>query len=285
MEINYNNTECCQEDASRGYTLNDHILSASYERSHSSGIQKDTNTLNNQLSGNDLIQFIDTNTSIAIFIRGLFIESHHYLTNRNNLFILTDRSGRIIECYSDSKLMNTASQSGLRVGASLAEESAGTNSVSLSLQQQEPVVLYGNQHYCSIFNDWFSVAMPVMYIDGKPLGSIAIFSFQENKINEKLALINLMASQLINYHSSLYRESNSRPPLTVEEPKPPIQLTNRQHQVLKLFSKGKSYKEIARQLGITSPKTVEEHLDAIRNKFAVKTRRECIEKAMAFNLI
>lgn len=61
-------------------------------------------------------------------------------------------------------------------------------------------------------------------------------------------------------------------------------LTARQQQVLILFAQGMSYKEIAREIGISSYKTVEDHLDAVREKLQVSHRRECIHKAMSLGL-
>ncbi len=62
-------------------------------------------------------------------------------------------------------------------------------------------------------------------------------------------------------------------------------LTVRQQEVLTLFSQGFSYQQIAQKLQIQSPKTVEKHLDLIRVRLAIKTRRECIQKAVEYGLL
>lgn len=62
-------------------------------------------------------------------------------------------------------------------------------------------------------------------------------------------------------------------------------LTDRQKEILTLFSQGYSYKEIAEKVQVRSHKTIEQHLDSVRIKFSVKTRRECIQKAISMGLL
>lgn len=64
-----------------------------------------------------------------------------------------------------------------------------------------------------------------------------------------------------------------------------VPLTERQRQVLKLFAEGLSYKQIAKQLNVTSHKTIEDHLDAIRAKLGAGSRRERIRRAIDLGLL
>jgi transcriptional regulator EpsA len=62
-------------------------------------------------------------------------------------------------------------------------------------------------------------------------------------------------------------------------------LTARQKEILILFSQGLTYKQIAEKLQVRSHKTIEQHLDSVRLKLSVKTRRECIQKAVNLGLL
>lgn len=59
----------------------------------------------------------------------------------------------------------------------------------------------------------------------------------------------------------------------------PFQLTERQETCLFLLVRGKSLKEIARALQI-SPRTVEDHLELIKDKLGCETKRDLVEKAI-----
>lgn len=59
----------------------------------------------------------------------------------------------------------------------------------------------------------------------------------------------------------------------------PLLLTKKQEQCLFFLIRGKSLKEIATILGI-SHRTVEDHIDSIKNKLQCQTKRELIEKAI-----
>jgi DNA-binding NarL/FixJ family response regulator len=54
-------------------------------------------------------------------------------------------------------------------------------------------------------------------------------------------------------------------------------LTPREHAILSLLAKGRSYKEIATDLGISS-NTVRNHLHEIYNKLHVQSRTEAVLK-------
>ena len=62
-------------------------------------------------------------------------------------------------------------------------------------------------------------------------------------------------------------------------------LTDRQREVLLLFSNGMTYKQIAKIIGVCSFRTVEDHIDGIRVKLGARSRRECIRIAIELKLI
>lgn len=66
--------------------------------------------------------------------------------------------------------------------------------------------------------------------------------------------------------------------------KPTIELTSRQREVLQLLAEGKSAKEIAAVLGISS-RTVETHKYKIMDDLGVKTTAELVRHAIKYGLI
>jgi DNA-binding NarL/FixJ family response regulator len=63
-----------------------------------------------------------------------------------------------------------------------------------------------------------------------------------------------------------------------------VQLTARQHNILRLLTLGKSNKEIARSLDL-APSTVKSHVSQILSRLSAANRTEALSKAQALNLL
>ena len=62
------------------------------------------------------------------------------------------------------------------------------------------------------------------------------------------------------------------------------ELTSREREVLECVAGGMSAKRIAQEIGI-APRTVERHIENVRNKLRAKNKTHMVTKALAFGLI
>lgn len=244
-------------------------LAQSYDRCRILNISEHQERVRDTLLDGETKNFLQQHGRLLTYARLVIEEYMNDLKGANNLFLLTHIEGRILGLWSHPEIISAASNFGLRPGTSLAENSAGTNAVAMALATQNPVALSGPQHLCRIFRDWSCAAAPVISSDGDLVGCLDI-SATDGPLYEKLALARSIARELGRL------VSNKR--------HMPHGVTPRQREVLALFAQGASYKEIGRELGI-SIKTVEEHLDATRNKMGTKSRRACIKKAMELGIL
>jgi transcriptional regulator of acetoin/glycerol metabolism len=246
------------------------------------------------LQGKEFNSFVAANSNVIAHCQQLFSNISRDFSDGYDLFALSDANARLINLHSCPEILSTAThQVGLSCGVLLSEASCGTNAVALALRYREPMIVSSSQNYCRLFQAWGAVAVPILGPDYQPLACIAILNSSNTALSEKLLLAKLIAKELEKFYvrpsaPSLVREELQ----AVMKPKPlfksvprVVGLTSRQHQVLQLFAQGMSYKQIAREIGISSFKTVEEHLDAIRQKLNVSHRRECIQKAISLGLI
>ena len=263
------------------FLLSESRLSQSYQRCESAGIEYGIAVAQDILGGDALNTFLEKHRDLAHHVNDLFSRTLQHLQDQKSLFILTDGEGRAITVFSRPEVLASAETRGIVAGASLKEDSLGTNAVSLALCHAEPIVLRGDQHFCRIFADWYCVAVPLMGSDGEPIACIDISTCCKETLGEKVALAHALAGEL----QALCRTEHAIPTTSLPLPAQTQPLTVRQQQALTLFSQGLSYKQIAQKLQIRSHKTVEKHLDSVRVKFVVKTRRECIQKAMEMNLL
>ena len=141
-------------------------LSDSHERCKSMGVNRELAVARDVLQGEELNAFLDQHQLLAFSANSLFVDTFRHLQDQKALFILTDGEARVIELFSKPEVLALAATRGIVVGASLSEESLGTNAVSLALYHAELVALRGSQHFCQLFADWYCVSVPII-IDGK----------------------------------------------------------------------------------------------------------------------
>ncbi len=246
------------------------------------------------LQGKEFDTFVAANNHVIAHCQQLFSRISRDFSDGFDLFALSDANARLINLHSCPEILNTAThQVGLSCGVLLSEASCGTNAVALALRYREPMIVSSSQHYGRLFQAWGAVAVPILGPDYKPLACIAILNSSDTALSEKLLLAKFIAKELEKFYvrpsaPSLACEDAPAVMKPTSAPKSvprAVGLTSRQHQVLQLFAQGMSYKQIAREIGISSFKTVEEHLDAVREKLQVAHRRECIQKAMSLGWI
>lgn len=266
-------------------------------------------------------RFLARHSQLRRFCLHTFADIHRNFTDLNDLLALTDAEGRLICFHCSHELLAAATRDmGLRCGVMLTESSCGSNSITLALRCREAMISLCPGRQRVPFGNRATVAVPLLDSDQNVVGCIAIFNASEGSLGEKLLVAKFIAREISGVHLPYVAGLTVAAPHSsqgvlddaaecrmeeVAPPPPPclmerrggdrrrmqraaassVKLTRRQLQVLQLFAQGKGYKEIARDIGITSYKTVEEHLDAVREKLQVAHRRECIQKAMSLGLL
>lgn len=232
---------------------------------------------------------------LITFSHLLFSAIHRDVSDGQQVFVLTDPDGWILDVVSDpSAVVQCATGLGVRVGVSLHERSGGTNATALVLRGRRDCAVVGDQHFLQIFHSCCSVGVPILDMDGELRGSVGIWACGATQLSEKLVVAKYLAKDLGRFIGQVGLERAGFPveiPTAAggvsssrEEPTTP-RLTDRQHEVLKLYANGLSYKEIARELGVQSTKTIQAHLNAIRDKLGASNHRESIQRASACGVL
>lgn len=264
-------------------------IEESHQYCQSLGLDKESIGPMAGLNGRELESFVACNSGLSTYSQQIFRDIYRDFSDRNDLFVLSDAAARLIMLHACPEILSAATDDvGLRCGVLLSETSCGTNAVALALRYHEPMMTSGAQHYCRLLKRWAAVAVPVLDADQRPVACIAILNGSDASLGEKL----LLAKFIVKEFEKFYKSQSAPPPIVkvnsdtqVKPASLPVGLTARQKQVLLLFAQGMSYKQIAREIGIGSYKTVEEHLDAVREKLHVSHRRECIQRAMSLGLL
>lgn len=260
-------------------------LETSHRLCAHSGISRTTPAPRDRLPDDALSRLLADYANLVAYAQLLFHQIWRDVAGSwPRLLLLTEAHGWILSTASDPAILEyVAAQHRFHVGASLSETSCGTNALALALRHGRSTALQGTQHYCTWFHDCATAATPMVSNKGKVTGCVGIVAPLDGHSGDHVALARCLARELQPLAEPAARGLKGRalPPAGERA----TMLTARQTQALRLFAQGLSYKVIARQMGITSTKTVEEHIDAARAKLRTVSRRECIQKATELGLL
>ncbi|EHQ88642.1 sigma-54-dependent Fis family transcriptional regulator [Desulfosporosinus youngiae] len=118
------------------------------------------------------------------------------LGNANYTVLLGDKDGYIIEAMGDAPFMSKAQKVNLSPGASWREEIRGTNAIGTSLQDNNPISVYGWEHFIQDNHFLACWAAPIQNSEGSPLGILDI-SGEASQDREKILGIAMMGASMI----------------------------------------------------------------------------------------
>lgn len=93
------------------------------------------------------------------------------------LIVISDENGWLLDTVGDETIKSTIAQLGIRPGIQFNEEEMGTNVVSLTLKQNNPIQLVGTNHFHTFLHNTACYGMPLHDTDMNILlGSICIMT-------------------------------------------------------------------------------------------------------------
>ncbi len=264
-------------------------INASHQLSQQCGINPDAARITDVWDGERLDDLLVRHKGLIDGVPDLFADVQGMLAEAGVVLLLTDTQARIMVRCASPALTGFCERMGVRVGASLSESSCGTHAVNLALRYAEPAMLEGAAHFSYLFHACCSIAVPVMTRRDEPQACIALITAWNGALKEKFTLTALMARILA--QQAMPRALGPR---AVSEPrasvlslganKEALDLSPRKRRILSLLIQGHTCKEIAAGLDI-SPRTVESHLEQLRERFEARTTVEVVAKALQLGLV
>jgi two-component system, sporulation sensor kinase E len=91
------------------------------------------------------------------------------------LISITDADGHLLDTVGDESIKSMTEGLGVKEGCRFTEAEAGTNVISLTLQQRHPICLLGDDHYHTFLHELACYGAPFHYTDeDNLLGSVCI---------------------------------------------------------------------------------------------------------------
>jgi transcriptional regulator of acetoin/glycerol metabolism len=192
-------------------------------------------------------------------------------------FMLIDAQGILLEVDSSKQIQQQFKKYHIKPGMSFAEESCGTNAISMAMELQTAVYMKPEQHYCNFLKQWYCYAT-ALHIGSEIIGYLDVSTVGQVMQKELMAITELLPYEIVyEFHRKTegHRDSSD---------KEAVKLTSRQLEILQLMAEGHNEKEIAQALYI-SIRTVKFHKANMYKILGVERSEEAIVKALQKKLI
>jgi transcriptional regulator of acetoin/glycerol metabolism len=191
-------------------------------------------------------------------------------------FLLTNSDGLLLKKRSFSDLNKKVNKMEIKAGMSFAEESCGTNAISLSRRLKKPVYTLPIYHYCDFLKSFYLYATPLS-VNGVVIGYLAVCRLDKPIKMELMAIMELTAYKIMHE----FRAKEKSPALPADRES---ELNAKQLEILKFLAMGLPDKTIAQKKGITL-NTVKYHKKNIFKKLGVECSVQAIIKCLKLNLL
>lgn len=113
------------------------------------------------------------------------------------LIALTDHEGYIIGFFGNEKIKDLLHATGMQEGCQMSEKEMGTNAVCLAMQEQQPIVLLGEDHFhIYMYNTaCYSVPFHFEQVDGLS-GTISMMTYVEHHSPFAMPLLSNMVDSM-----------------------------------------------------------------------------------------
>lgn len=149
----------------------------SWERCKRAGLKREEGFCQpHPLYNSDVIKAYKRLLEIASpFLNTLFYAINEY----RFLFALTDEKGILLDYRCNPQSEQGLVDMGFHVGISMAEEDVGTNGVGTAIAIDNPMIVYGEEHYCFAHQSWVTFGVPIHNENGDIIGGIACTEYKD----------------------------------------------------------------------------------------------------------
>ena len=150
------------------------VILESWRRSKENKINPLGEPQNKILTGDALQQLLDDNKQFIDISQPFLNRLSQSMKTTSFIVSLFDRNGYILQVIQNDLYINITRLSKWYPGVLWSEEYAGNNAIGTVLKQKKPIQIIGAQHYLQWCHQAAASSAPVIDLDGKIIGGIAI---------------------------------------------------------------------------------------------------------------
>lgn len=134
---------------------------------------------------------------VISYKKDLISVAHSYIHNlysfvkgSNFIIALTDEQGYVIDMIGhDAQIQARAKRSGLSIGCNRSEKYAGTNGIGTCLFTEQPIQIWGSEHYIKPHHNYVCSAAPIKNSKGAVIGCLDVIGPTESISSHTLAMV------------------------------------------------------------------------------------------------
>ncbi len=160
-----------------------HILSEQF------GLKKGTRYLGQEYKGKELQEIFSQNKFMMDSASPFLKQLYDYVKGTGFFLELVDRNGIILTIIGDDDIVRSSERVGMTVGTNMSIKTAGTNAISLVLEEDVSCQLRGIDHYFDIFNNYTCSGAPIHNEDGELIGCINLTGWKTEVHKHTMGLV------------------------------------------------------------------------------------------------
>ncbi|MHB9094076.1 MAG: sigma-54-dependent Fis family transcriptional regulator [Eubacteriales bacterium] len=161
----------------------------SWRRSRGIGVKPDCDNVPVLVGLNELEQRREAKRELLEISFPIMKNLYSFVEGSGFIVSLVDRDGVIIESIGDRETVALAAQNSLVVGASLNEESSGTNGTGLAIKLGRPIQVFSAEHYMRALHPWTCSAGPIYGHSGELVGALSMTGTYEKVHSHTLGMV------------------------------------------------------------------------------------------------
>lgn len=248
------------------------ILTGSWLRCSRKEVKKSNTAITKTIAEEDLKCKICENEKLIKIFNKITENLIRKFSLHKCIFTLVDKKTYVLAVNYPQKSDNDLIK--INVGDCLAEESCGTNAVALCVKEKEEFFLKGEDHYCQLFHNYLSFALPIKVI-GRIKGFLGIFIYRKKVRQNYWGLISELIAKYIAgefIKKTYFTKGRNR------------ELNETQKEILKLSAQGYKISEIKKIMDINES-SVKYHRCQIYKKLEVENIVHALGEAIKNGII
>ncbi|PKM80231.1 MAG: sigma-54-dependent Fis family transcriptional regulator [Firmicutes bacterium HGW-Firmicutes-14] len=161
----------------------------SWRRSRGMNIAYDSDTIPYVANAGEVEQRRDQRRELIEISCPIMKNLFSFVEGSGFIVSLIDRDGVVIESIGDRQTIALAAKNCLVVGASLNEESTGTNATGLALKMGRPIQVFATEHYIKALHPWTCSAGPIYGHSGELVGALSMTGTFEKVHSHTLGMV------------------------------------------------------------------------------------------------
>ncbi len=155
------------------------IISQSHDRCRVMGVETERVFPSMTFAGKALEEKLQENQALLDIAAPFMDILYEAVANSGFFILLTDNDGYILRAKGDPDAIAMSEELNMVIGASMSEESIGTNAMGTSLYEGKPLQVTADEHYITAYHRWTCSAAPIRDTSGHIIGSLNLTGASE----------------------------------------------------------------------------------------------------------